>query len=66
MAEYDWTTVSKHNIPVAEFKRLEPVMTNGSRKVQAENHSYYVGDIEVESGKSILVIQLFSEDINDE
>jgi len=66
MAEYDWTTVSKHNIPVAEFKRLEPVMTNGGRLVELQGRSYHVGDIEVESGKSILVIQLFSEDINDE
>ena len=65
MAEYDWTTVSKHNIPIEEFKRLQPVMTNGARTVKAQERSYYVGDIEVESGKSILVIQLFSEDIKE-
>ena len=64
MAEYDWITVSKHNIPVAEFKRLEPVMKE-SKLNDGANYSYYSGTIEVEAGNNTLVITLFSEDIKE-
>ena len=65
MAKYDFLHVSKHNIPVEEFKRLQPVMIE-SRVAEFETRSYHTGTIEITAGTYILAINLFSEDIENE
>ena len=59
---YNRTTVTKHDIPVKEFKRLKPTMKE-SRIVALDEWEYYEGHIEIRAEDNILVIQLFSEDI---
>ena len=63
---YDRITVNKHNVPVAEFERLQPVMKEYRTPNNGNGKTYHEGHIEIRAHDNILVIQLFSEDINDE